>query len=1229
MPRNCGCAGGCGPDGVTRREFISLAGVGTAAAVLAGPSWARWVAAQDSGLADWKRSLHGPAAPRVYTSDKHTDARMHLGGIGTGNFAMGPDGRFTTWQLFNTLRDGHVPLFFGIKAGAAAKLLQTTGGPDLPRIARIEMSGEYPVATLRYLDPDLPVHVEMSAFSPFAPLDTRLSSMPAACFLFKVTNPTQQPQTVSLLAMMQNPVGYDAMGVPISFNSVGFNTAEERLTPEHPNFGGNVNEVEIARGGEGEKGRRGEADALTMLHMRAEAVPEWTLDRPLRLFTNLDAAALNTYPFERPTNLRVEGLEQLSATPNTERPAAATIILLEDASTSMAEPTLRAVRDAVEAGATLVFAGTHQALLRLYGDVTQGKPLDKRALRPDLVFEDFEQGYGRWRVEGTAFGTQPAHGTLPGQQEVSGFLGHGLVNSFVGGDDTTGKLISQPFTIERRYIRFLVGGGSHPGTQVRLVVDGKVVRAASGRNDERLMPATWDVREFAGKQAHIEIVDEAHGGWGHINVDQIEFADLPVTVGTLGLLDELLPPRFNDPRGARERPVGRGSVVLAEGSILSPHEVELFGARRRAYRALAEISGLRAQVVTGVPPKSPGFGTLTLATSGTRQSAEPNARDWRAIWEAFAQGGRVQPSTSGAGPSPEGQTVIAALASETQVPAGKSVEVPFFLTWRYPNRYNSAGQWIGSHYCTEWSDARAVMRELIAHFPAIREKTERFRNTFYDSTLPYWLLDCLTSQMSTIRHVGVLFRIANGDTYGWEGSNGCCEPTCTHVWGYEQTLARIFPDLERDMRRIDYKRQQGPDGGIHNRTDIPSPPHPSGERPFSDGHASCVLKAYREALNHPDDGWLREYWPNIKLAVQYLIGRDAGGEFGQGILADEQWNTYDNAIHGVNSFIGSYYLAALRAGEEMALRMGDAAFADRCRTIFERGRDNLVKRCWNGQYFFQDLPDYRSRSGEYGPGCLSDQLIGQWWAHQLDLGYLLPKEHVQKAMRSVFANNWLPDFSRFQHNWRKFAGGKDRGLLICTWPRGGRPQNTIPYVDEVWTGVEYQVAAHLSYEGHVDEAFAIVKGARDRYDGVPRPPIPRNPWNEIECGGHYARAMSSWSLLLALSGFHYDGPGQKLRFMPRYTPERFQAFFTGPEGWGTLRQTRRGKTQRNEIIVAEGRFAVRTLRLDASHPPKRVRVTLGSEPVAAAMKQVMEELVVELGVPAVVEPGKRLVFVLG
>ena len=150
----------------------------------------------------------------------------------------------------------------------------------------------------------------------------------------------------------------------------------------------------------------------------------------------------------------------------------------------------------------------------------------------DIVIADFEgKDYGNWKVSGEAFGPGPAQGTLPGQMSVSGFTGHGLANSFFHGDDTQGTLTSPPFKIERPYIRFLIGGGKNPDkTCMNLLVDGQVVRSATGPNDkaggsEQLVVDSWSVQDLVGKMALIQIVDQAAGGWGHINVDDIAQTD--------------------------------------------------------------------------------------------------------------------------------------------------------------------------------------------------------------------------------------------------------------------------------------------------------------------------------------------------------------------------------------------------------------------------------------------------------------------------------------------------------------------------------------------------------------------------------------------------------------------------------------------------------------------------------------------------------------------------------
>lgn len=1213
MTRNCKCSGVCGPqsDGVTRRGFITLVGAGAAGALLAQPgvAWGEAAPVPDARLAEWLRDVRRSGAPPVYRSDTHTDARLPLGGIGTGNVEIGPDGQLLNWQLFNTLSDGFVPLVFAVKAGETVRMLQTTGDLAMARVARIEMTGQYPVAGLHYRDPALPVDLSLSAFTPFAPLDTALSSLPLICFVFKAHNPTAQTQTVSLAALMQNPIGYDAREQP-SLNYA---------TVEHPNVGANVNTLS----------REGTAMVLSM---SAVSSPLPTLARRIRLLTNANPDTLISSKGERPEQLTIEDVQHL---PDAAQPLARpedVVIWLEEAIQDFPVKILRSAQDAVTAGATLIFSGKTLPLVQAYRQTPEPRNGPAAPIAADVVFEDFEGGYGRWTVEGTAFGQRPAAGTLAGQQGVSGFRGTALVNSFLGGDTSTGKLTSRPFTIDHDWIRFLIGGGDHPGTQMRLVIDGKVVRAASGQNAETPLPAQWPVHEFRGRTAHIEIVDEETGAWGHVLVDQIVFSDAPLLPSTLAILRALfgtlpaaMPRQWN-------RTVGRGKVIILSDSILAPADAVLPVARQKAYSTVAALVGAEYAAPKSVLETSPGYGTMALATTGGNPTALTAFDDFSRVLGQFAAQGRLAPLSEAApaAPTPQGRTLNGALASSVEVAPGATVEVPFFLAWHYPNKYNSGGTPIGNHYTQAWPDAASVVRHAATAFPALREKTETFRRTFYDSTLPVWMLDCVSSQISTIRHIGVVFRIASGDVYGWEGANGCCDPTCTHVWGYEQTLARLFPDLEREMRRIDLEHQQEPDGGINNRTDVPSPPHPSGQGPFTDGHASTILKAYREALNSPDAALLHRYWPPVKRAVDYLIARDAATSGGHpdGTLSDGQANTYDNTIHGVNSFIGTYYLAALRAGEEMAKRAGDAATAQRFRGVFELGRTNLDAQCWNGEYYQQNLPDYLTRAGEYGPGCLADQLLGQWWAHQLDLGYLLPREHVRSALRALYKYNWRTDFTSFAHNWRHFAGGNDKGLLICTWPKGGRPADTIPYVDEVWTGVEYQVAAHMLYEGLVDEGFAVVKGARERYDGVPRPPIPRSPWDEIECGGHYARAMSSWSLLLALSGFGYDGLTQTLRFQPLEDPATFKSFFTGPEGWGSLSQTRHGPIRHTEIKIVTGRIAVTRIHLAAAQAGARAKVTLGHATVPAHLTRNAGGVLLVLSQPVRVRPGSPLVVEL-
>lgn len=200
----------------------------------------------------------------------------------------------------------------------------------------------------------------------------------------------------------------------------------------------------------------------------------------------------------------------------------------------------------------------------------------------DLVIADFDGAdYGAWRAFGTAFGDHPARGTLPGQMKVDGFQGPGLVNSFLGGDKATGTLTSPAFRIERPYLRFLIGGGGYSNaTCMNLLVDGQIVRTATGPNlvpggSEQLTASAWDVRDLAGREAVIEIVDRATGGWGHINVDQIVQTDRKPPLDVANARRELTITQrylhFPVKNGARHKKV----ELLQDGIVRRFFDIEL------------------------------------------------------------------------------------------------------------------------------------------------------------------------------------------------------------------------------------------------------------------------------------------------------------------------------------------------------------------------------------------------------------------------------------------------------------------------------------------------------------------------------------------------------------------------------------------------------------------------------------------------------------------------------
>lgn len=617
--------------------------------------------------------------------------------------------------------------------------------------------------------------------------------------------------------------------------------------------------------------------------------------------------------------------------------------------------------------------------------------------------------------------------------------------------------------------------------------------------------------------------------------------------------------------GSMMNPVGHPSFAPVHGK----QESQL-GRTINEYReseASSEAGAFRGLYfhADGIEPGALEYGSVSLVTDHANVTYK---RHWlrgawwdyvREFWDDLDGDGRLTDlgyDTPGEYPDSGSLGVVDTL------PPGASRAYRFCLTWHFPNRINSwdakSDRVIRNHYATRFADAWDVARYLVREMPRLESVTRQFHAALFGSTLPVAVLDTLAANIVPVRS-NTCFWLEDRRFYGWEGcfdNAGCCAGSCTHVWSYAYTAAYLFPQLERAMREVEFKIETEPDGYMSFRT----------MRPFDtvwdwrgekiaavDGQMGSILRAYREWQLSGDNAWLASLWDGIKNAMNYAaIQWDTDGD---GVLDGRQHNTYDIEFYGPNPLCNVYYLAALRACEEMARVLGETDIAARCRKAFDAASPRVEALLWNGDYYQQIIDDVDAHPYQFGAGCLSDQLLGQLHARALGLGDLLQPDHVRAAVKAVFDHNFRVGFEDHVNAQRVFVLNDEAGLILCSFPRDGRPRFPFVYSDEVWTGIEYHVAAHLIYEGWLDEGLKIVEAVRERHDGVRR-----SPYNEVECGHHYARSMSSWALLLALTGAHADHGRGELTFAPVLAAstdaDEYSAFWSSGKAWGVYRQRR-------------------------------------------------------------------------
>ena len=474
-------------------------------------------------------------------------------------------------------------------------------------------------------------------------------------------------------------------------------------------------------------------------------------------------------------------------------------------------------------------------------------------------------------------------------------------------------------------------------------------------------------------------------------------------------------------------------------------------------------------------------------------------------------------------------------------------------------------------YAGRFKDIKEVSRYWRRNYDDLRRKTSLFTDAFYDSTLPAEVIEAAAANLTILKSPTVL-RQTNGRLWCFEGCSderGCCTGSCTHVWNYAQAIPHLFPSLERSLRQTEFNESQDERGHQTFRSALPVRPTTHDFHAASDGQLGGIMKVHREWRISGNTLWLKELWPKVKVSLEYCI--NTWDPRGKGVLEEPHHNTYDIEYWGPDGHCSSFYLGALAAAIEMGTALNDDV--SRYRDLLVNGTEFLETELFNGEYFYQKIqteglnaefrPLASSNNGpgyshivkmlntegpkyQYGTGCLSDGVLGFWIAHMAGLGEIVDADKVKSHLRAVHKYNLKHDLSDHPNPQRPaFALGRDGGLLLCTWPRGGQLSIPFVYSDEVWTGIEYQVASHLMLEGMVREGLEIVRVCRDRYDGRIR-----NPFNEYECGHWYARALSSYGLLQGLTGLRYDAVDRRLHVNSKIG-DNFRCFFSTETGFGT------------------------------------------------------------------------------
>jgi uncharacterized protein (DUF608 family) len=673
---------------------------------------------------------------------------------------------------------------------------------------------------------------------------------------------------------------------------------------------------------------------------------------------------------------------------------------------------------------------------------------------------------------------------------------------------------------------------------------------------------------------------------GEYPLAHIEFEDdrLPVKIELDGFSpfiphdpdDSGLPVAFL--RYRVSNPGSRSVKVAIVYSIDNPVESGTDRNRREnQFRNDARLSGVQMSN-PGMAAENPQFGTFVLAailqagSEVTRWRGWPEGGWWNSpllFWDQFSAGGKL-------GTEPNPYNSVGAVCQQRTIASGAFAEFTFLLAWHFPNRTPAWCGWtappgkektiIGNYYCTRFKDAWEAAAYAAANLDRLEARTRQFAKVFRDSDLPAAVKEAASANLSTLATT-TCFRTADGEFHGFEGSNddvGCCYGNCTHVWNYETSTSYLFPSFARSLRKAAFGFSQDDEGAIRARQVLPDGVIRD-EIAATDGHMGQIMHAYLDWQLSGDDEWLRALWPRIRKAIAFSWVQGGWDAHKTGVLDGVQNNTYDVAFYGPNPMCGIYYLGALRACQEIATALGDDTASDEYGALFAKGSAWIDANLFNGEFYTQQIKGFRldqinptllkgaggrgTEDPQYqvGKGCLIDQLIGQYLAHVMGLGALVSEKNMDTTLESIYKYNYKRSMVDHDNVERTFALNDEKAMVICDYGTAPRPHIPFPYFGEVMTGFEHSTAALMIFRGMVNQGAECVGNIRSRYDGEKR-----NPWDEAECGHHYARAMAAWSSVVAISGFAYHSARRAVVAVPRMPHPNFSCFWSTGTGWGSF-----------------------------------------------------------------------------